>query len=307
VVTERDLSVPALLVTVVAWASAFVGIRAVGETFSPGALSFGRLLVGALALTVLARPWQHALPRGRSLALVVCYGVIWFGAYNVALNAGERQLDAGTSALVVNIGPILIALLAGVLLKEGLPRPLLIGMAVAFTGVVLIAVSARGSTAGTASASGVVLCVLAAAAYAVGALTQKLALRQVSPVMSVWLACVIGALVCTPWAPQLVAQSRDAAAGELGWLVYLGVVPTAVGFSTWSYALKRLNAGQVASTTYLVPAIATLISWLLLGEVPAPLAFAGGALCLTGVAITRVRRRPAAMPARPADADRAAA
>lgn len=293
--TERDWSLAAMGVTVLLWASAFVGIRAVADVFEPGPLSLGRLLVGALALVVLARPWRHRLPRGRTLALVVVYGVLWFGAYNVALNAGETYLDAGTAALVVNIGPILIALIAGVVLKEGFPRPLVIGMAVAFAGVVLIATSTRHDTSvHTASATGVLLCVLAAVLYAVGALTQKPTLRTVAPAMSVWMACTIGAVVCLPFAPALVDQVESASAGDVVWLVYLGVFPTAIGFTTWSYALRRLSAGQVASTTYLVPAVATLISWALLGEVPAPLAFVGGALCLLGVAITRVRRRGAA-------------
>ncbi len=108
------------------------------------------------------------------------------------------------------------------------------------------------------------------------------------------MACTIGAVVCLPFAPALVDQVGSASAGDVAWLVYLGVFPTAIGFTTWSYALRRLSAGQVASTTYLVPAVATLISWVLLGEVPAPLAFVGGALCLLGVAITRLRRRGAA-------------
>ena len=46
-------------------------------------------------------------------------GLLWFGVYNVALNEGERYVDAGTAAMLVNVGPILIALLAGVILKEG--------------------------------------------------------------------------------------------------------------------------------------------------------------------------------------------
>ncbi|MGZ8757752.1 MAG: EamA family transporter, partial [Aeromicrobium sp.] len=82
-------------------------------------------------------------------------------------------------------------------------------------------------------------------------------------------------------------------------LVYLGVFPTAIGFSTFSYALKRLDAGKVTATTYLVPAVATLISWVWLDETPAALAFVGGAMCLLGVAITRVRRRQR-LPARAA-------
>lgn len=290
--TARDWSALALGVTVLLWATAFVGIRAVADAFGPGPLSLGRLVVGALALAVIARPWTHRLPRGRTLGLVVVYGVVWFGAYNIALNAGETSLDAGTAALVVNIGPILIALLAGVVLREGFPRPLVVGMAVAFAGVVLIALSTRHSTSvETASATGVVLCLVAAVCYAVGALAQKPTLATVAPAVSVWMACTIGAVVCLPYAPTLVRELGEASAGEIGWLVYLGVFPTAIGFAAWSYALKRLSAGQVASTTYLVPAVATLVSWVLLGEVPAPLAFVGGALCLVGVALTRLRPR----------------
>lgn len=291
--TSRDLSLLALLITVVLWASAFVGIRALGEDFSPGALSLGRLLVGAIALTVIAWPRHEPLPRGRPLGLIVVYGIFWFGAYNVALNAGERYLDAGTSALVVNIGPILIALAAGGLLKEGFPKPLLIGTAVAFSGVALIALSTdKDSTAvDTASTTGVVLCLAAAVFYAVGVLTQKPALRNVSAIQAVWLGCMVGVVVCLPYAPTLINQLQEASTKEILVLVYLGIFPTAIGFSTWSYALKRLDAGKVAATTYLVPAIATLISWLLLDETPAALAFVGGALCLVGVAITRLRRR----------------
>jgi drug/metabolite transporter (DMT)-like permease len=291
--TERDLSLPAMLVTVLLWASAFVAIRALGDTFSPGSLTLGRLVVGALALTLIVRPGRVPLPRGRPLQLIVLYGVIWFGAYNIALNAAERDLDAGTTALIVNIGPALIALLAGVIFKEGFPKPLLIGIGVAFAGVVLIAVSTDtgSSSVDTASTTGVLLCLAAAVFYAVGALAQKPALKHVDPAMSVWLGCLVGLVVCLPFAPALVSELGDASTHDLLWLAYLGIFPTAIGFTTWSYALQRITAGQAASTTYLAPAVATLISWAVLDEVPAALAFVGGALCLTGVAITRLRPR----------------
>ncbi|MDQ3156859.1 MAG: DMT family transporter [Actinomycetota bacterium] len=289
----RDLSLLALLTTVVLWASAFVAIRALGDEFSPGALSLGRLLVAAIALGVIAWPKHEPMPRGKPLGLIIIYGIFWFGAYNIALNAGERYLDAGTSALVVNIGPILIALLAGVFLKEGFPKPLLIGTTVAFSGVALIALSTdKDSTAvETASMTGVILCVAAAVFYAVGVLTQKPALKYVSAIQSVWLACIVGVVVCLPFAPTLVNQVQEASTGDILILVYLGIFPTAIGFNTFAYALKRIDAGKVAATTYLVPAVATLISWVWLDETPAALAFVGGALCLIGVAITRAKRR----------------
>lgn len=291
---DRDLSVPALLVTVTLWATAFVGIRAASDSFSPGSMSLGRLLVGAVALLVVARPRLSTMPRGGALGLVVLYGVTWFGIYNIALNAAERDLDAGTTALIINIGPIGIAVLAGFLFKEGFPRPLVIGMTIAFAGVALIAIATRADSTAVASASttGVVLCLVAAVCYAVGAVAQKPTLSVLSPSTAVWLGCVVGAIVCLPFAATLWRELGDAPGKDIAWLVYLGVFPTAIGFSTWAYAVKRLSTGQVASSTYLVPVLTIAISWLVLDEVPAALAYVGGALCLIGVAVTRLRRRP---------------
>lgn len=170
-------------VTVVLWASAFVGIRSVGAWFSPGSLALGRLLVGSLVLTLLvasrtlssgrgvARSTRFVLPRGRVWFLIVGYGLLWFAGYNVALNAAERHLDAGTSALLVNVGPILIAVLAGVFLSEGFPRWLVVGSLIAFGGVAVITLG--GSTTRTIDPVGVVLCLVAAVLYAGGVVLQK--------------------------------------------------------------------------------------------------------------------------------------
>ena len=56
---------------------------------------------------------RSSLPPRRALPGAVVCGVLWFGVYNVALNAAERQIDAGTASLLVNTGPIFIAILAG--------------------------------------------------------------------------------------------------------------------------------------------------------------------------------------------------
>ncbi|HZB23156.1 MAG TPA: DMT family transporter [Gaiellaceae bacterium] len=279
----------AALVTVVFWASAFVGIRAAGEDLSPGALALGRLLVGTalLGLFVLAR--REALPSRRDLPLIAFAGVLWLGVYNVALNAGEQHVDAGTAAMIVGVGPVLIAVLAGLLLGEGFPRRLLVGCAVAFVGVAVIGVAT--STSDALGSTGALLCLLAAATYAVAVVVQKPIAGRVSALQTTFLLCVAGTLFCAPFAPSLVREAGDASTANLLWTVYLGVFPTALGFTTWTYALKRTTAGRLGVTTYLVPPISITLGWLLLEETPPALALAGGALCLAGVAISRYERR----------------
>ena len=64
-------------------------------------------------------------------------------------------------------------------------------------------------------------------------------------------------------------------------------VPTAIGFTTWAYALRRTTAGRMGATLYLVPPVAVVMGWVVLGEAPPALALAGGALCLAGVVVAR--------------------
>lgn len=277
----------AAAVTVVLWASAFVVIRFCGAEFSPGALAFIRLSVGTLVLVTVAAVVRPPLPRGRGLAFLIGYGLLWFAAYTVILNWAEQHLDAGTAALLVNFAPILVAVLAGVFLHEGFPRPLVVGIVVAFGGVVLIALGGSGVTVD--DWLGVSLGLLAAVLYAAGVLLQKVALRTVDAVAATWAGCAVGTLATAPFAVPAVTELRDASGAAIAGVVFLGVGPTAIAFLTWAYALHRTSAGAMAATTLAVPALAILLSWAVLGEVPTVLGFVGGAMALGGVAISRRR------------------
>ncbi|WP_436055327.1 DMT family transporter [Pseudarthrobacter oxydans] len=288
----------AMVVTVVLWASAFVGIRAIGPHFSPGPLTLGRLAIAAVVLSLLVLPQlvkTRLLPKGREWWPILAYGVMWFGGYNVALNAAEHVHDAGTSALLINVNPILVAIMAGIFLKEGFPRWLIIGSLVAFAGVALIAFgSAKSSAPGegaTTDVAGVLLCLLAAVLAAVSVIIQKPVLRKFPAAQATWFGILVGALCCLPFAGQLVSELQAAPPAATWGLAYLGIFPTAIAFTTWAYALSLVDAGKLAATTYLVPGTTILISWLLLGEVPAFLGVVGGLVCLVGVALTRRRSR----------------
>ena len=285
------LPVAAGAVTLVMWASAFVVIRHVAHDISPGSLGSGRLLVAALVVLplVLRRGWMA--PTRREWTLLALGGVGWFGVYNLALNAGERHVDAGTAAMIIQIGPVIVALLAVPLFGERLHGWLLGGMVVGFAGVAVIA---RGSsTDADASLVGVLLVLVAAAMYAVGVLTQKVLLRRLPSVQVVFVSFLMGAVICLPFSGDLLGIVADGGA-ELWWIIYLGVLPTAVAFTTWAYALTHTDAGALSLTTFLVPGIATLIAWLTIDEVPPSLTFVGGALAIVGVLMTRRKPVPRA-------------
>jgi drug/metabolite transporter (DMT)-like permease len=285
----------AILITVLAWASAFVVIRGVGQFLGGGELALGRLLVGTvlLSLLLIRRPWIR--PNRREWLLIVVYGVAWFGAYNVTLNIAEHTLDAGTTAMIVNIGPILIALGAGIFLGEGIPKWLAIGAGVAFGGVVLIGLSS-GFT-GLGNTVGILWALASAVTYTVGVLCQKRVMRRIPSTQVTWLGCAIGTVVCLPFAGGLVTQVQEAPLSAILGVIYLGAVPTALAFTTWGYALSKLPAGQLGVTTYVVPAIVIVLGLVAFGEIPTLLAIVGGIICLVGVALSRRRTGKRSEPA----------
>jgi drug/metabolite transporter (DMT)-like permease len=281
--TRTDLALIAAFTTVGLWASAFVAIRYAGRHISPGALSLARLIVATSALGALVALKREAMPPRSDLPRIAFVGLLWLGAYNVLLNAAERHVDAGTAAMLVNIGPVLIAVLAGLVLAEGFPRSLFVGCAVAFAGVALIGIAT--SKHGVDSTTGVLECLGAAVAYSIAVVAQKPLLARNSGLSVTFLACAVATVACLPFAPALASDLGNAKA--TAWAVYLGLFPTAIGFTTWAYALARTSAGKMGAFTYLVPPLAVLLGWLILAEAPPALALLGGALCLVGVAITR--------------------
>jgi drug/metabolite transporter (DMT)-like permease len=283
------LPLAAVGVTLVLWASAFVAIRHLADSFSAGSLSLGRLLVGSLCLGAVALPRGLPRPtRGQWVSIAVI-GVLWFGVYNVALNAGEQHVDAGTAVMLIQVSPVLVALLAAVFLSERFTTYLALGLALAFTGVALIATASDSS--GDRSLVGVVLCLVAAVVYSVSLVLQKPLVAKLPAIHVTWLACTVGAVVCLPFTGQLVDDTRAASASDVWWVLYLGVFPTAIAFTTFAYALRSMTASSLGVTTYLVPPITIVMGWLFLDEVPPTMAYAGGALALVGVAVARRKPR----------------
>jgi drug/metabolite transporter (DMT)-like permease len=259
-----------------------------------GAVS-GRTVSGR---TVSGRAVSGRAVSGRGLVRgIIGSGVLWFGLYMITLNWGEREVDAGTAAMVVTIGPILIAPLAGWLLRERFPRRLGAGMAVSLAGAIVVGISESGG--GRTSVIGVVLCVVAAVCYAAGVVFQKPALGHASAIQVTAFGCFTGTVACLPFAGQLVSQLGSAPVSDTLNVVYLGLFPTMLGFTTWAYALARTPSGKMGATTYTVPGLVVLMSWLILGQVPRWLTIAGGALCLAGVAVSRSRSARKATPAPP--------
>jgi drug/metabolite transporter (DMT)-like permease len=104
---------------------------------------------------------------------------------------------------------------------------------------------------------------------------------------------IAGALLLSPWLPQgVVTLTAPGTAPSSIWaLVVLGVLPAAIGYATWAYALGYFGATRAANFLYLVPAVATALAYVLTSEIPKATTLIGGAIAICGVILMNTRGR----------------
>jgi drug/metabolite transporter (DMT)-like permease len=277
----------AVAVTVVAWASAFPSIRAGLAAFGPaelGAIRFGIAAVPAVIFLAITRP---PLPSWSEAWRFAFGGIVFVALYTTLLNFGELTVSAGAASFIINVSPIMVALMAMFSLGERFSRLAWAGTFTSFAGIGLIAL---GEGEGLRVDQGALLILGAALCTATTTVVQKPLFRRHKPLtVSTW-NMVIGALALSPVLPSAVGQAANAGFEALAAAIYLGTVPSFIAYGSWAVALSRLPASRASNFLYCVPPVATLMGFLWLGEVPGVAGIAGGLMALAGVAIVNLRR-----------------
>jgi drug/metabolite transporter (DMT)-like permease len=271
----------ALAGTVLLWASAFPAIRVGIAGLGVAPLSFLRPAIAALALGVVAPFAGVRLPRRRDLPLIVLCGATGMTGYQLLLNWGEVHVDAGTASLLIAVAPVFSVLLGSLVLAEPLSRTVVLGSAIALAGAAVVSLG-RGAGGFTASALVVLLAALVQGVYHAA---SKPLLRHYSGLAVATYAMTAGTLLALPLAPSAWHAAVRAPASALGSAVYLGLLPSAVGFVIWAYAVARLPLAVSTAALYLVPPVALAVSFVWLDEVPHPVELLGGAVSVLGVVL----------------------
>jgi O-acetylserine/cysteine efflux transporter len=272
------------LVVMVIWGFNFAVAKTGLEQFSPLFMMFLRFAAVAAVLVPFVR-----IPHGRMRG-IFALSVILGGIHFPLMFGGLAGIDAATAAITVQLQVPFSALLAALVFKDRIDARGIIGMIIAFLGVVVIAGEPRLN--GNYVALGMV--VAAAFAFAVANIQMK----RVSAVngfsLNAWMSLMA--------APQLLIFTllleRDQVrqftqADWLGWssIAYMSVVVTILSYGIWYHLVRRYAVSQTMPWTLTVPVFGVLSGVLVLGEPMTTGLIVGGTLTLIGVAVIVLRHR----------------
>ena len=250
-------------------------------------LRYAAVVVIMAALFLILRP---PLPKSRAdwghVAFVgFLIQAIYFGMSYFAFRSG---VAAGTVALIMSLQPIIVAIIAPRWSGEAISARMWIGLALGLIGAGIVII-ARSSIA-SPSILGFVFCVIALAGITLGSLWEKRFGLSHHPVTANLIGFTAGLIFVTP---LMLATERM----EVTWaweftaaLAYLVIGNSLIAVWLLLAMIRAGDVGKVSALFYLVPPLAAVLAWVLLGEVMPPLAWAGMAVAAVGVWLaTRVR------------------
>ena len=269
---------------VVMWSTGYVVVRLTMPDAGPVRFLVWRFGVAAVLLAVAAvmvrAPWASRTIDYGHLAIVglLVHG-IGLGGVWVALDLG---VEAGVAALVMGTQPLLTAALAVSLIGERIDRRMAIGLALGFLGVTLVI---HHKLAGIGDPAGLVAVVIAVVAMTLGVLYQKRRCAHIDLVTGSAVQLAFAGLACLLvawWIDDRPVEWTLRIYAVLGWSVLvLSIAATLLLYRL----LRRGDASRVSGLLYLVPPVTALMAWVVFRETLAPLAIAGMALTVVGVAL----------------------
>ncbi|MFP4476963.1 MAG: DMT family transporter [Desulfatibacillaceae bacterium] len=282
-----------LILMAMFWGGTFIAGRVASQYSGPYTAAFLRFVMASAFLLFVAGR-GHGLfdtVKPRHWLGLVLMGMTGVFAYNVFFFSGLKTVEAGRAALIIANNPVIIAVAARILYRELLPPRKALGILLSVTGAVVVITRGHPSLIlGETVTIGEVYISLCVASWVAFSLIGKKVLVDLSPLVSITWASIVGAAALLPPA---VAEGIASTAPELPlvyWIAvaYLGFFGTALGFVWYYQGIQRIGPARASLFINFVPVSAVLLGWAILDEPLTRSILAGAALVCTGVYLTNL-------------------
>jgi len=276
----------ALAAVYISWGSTYLAIRVALEDLPPFFMMGIRFFLVGIGFYVYLRIRGTAAPTIKQWAHATSIGGLLFLGGSGGVAYAEQWVASGLAALVIATTPLWTVLFAGIW-KQWPARYEWIGLILGFAGILLLNLDGdlRAHPAGTAAL------ILAAASWAFGS-AWSLRLSLPSGMMSSATQMIGGGAIVLVF--SIIAGERIAAVPtwrSLGAMAYLAVFGSLVGFTAYSYLLKKVRPALATSYAYVNPVIAVALGVWLAGEKITAIGIAAMIIIVTGVIIVAMGQR----------------
>ncbi len=267
-----------------AWATNIIIGRYLRGQIGPLTLTAARYVVASIVFAFLlrARP-DSERKAGTDLRMLIVMALTGVVAFAPLLYFGLRFTTAVNGTLMNGLGPLMTGAFAALFIKEPFTGRQIFGSVAALAGVVVL-LSGGFAASGLYSVNpGDLLILVAVIMWALYSVAVRKVVRNRSPLSATALSIFLGLplLVVAAVVESIIAPAQWSL-GLAGIIVYLGMVPAALGFFSWNAGIKYLGAGGAMVFYNTLPLYGALFGFLFLGETLGAVHLAGGALILGG-------------------------
>ena len=256
------------LLAVILWGNSFIATKLALRELNPQTIILLRLLLGIILLAVFAiytkKDFTLNLKNHGAIFILALIAVfhLWIQV------TGLEYTSAASTGWIVGITPVFMAILSTIFFKEKLSKTKIIGIIVAFSGLLLLVSRSNMSNIKFIEQKGDLLVLASAFTWSVYSLVNKKISLKYPPMMTILFLFIMMAVIISPF--TVTRQSINAVIhlSLIGWvsILFLGIFCSGIAYVLWAKSLKELEATKVGSFLYLEPFVTVLSAWLILSE-----------------------------------------
>ncbi len=274
-----------LLMTSVIWGVTYTVLKIALEYMNSFEVAFLRFFVASIFFIPIIFLKKEKYNFREILILIVLGGTGVF-LYQTLFIMGESGVSAGASSFIVSTEPIFIYILSLAMRDEKLGIPPILGIILSTVGLIILI---QPSDIGSGKMFYVILIILAAISWAIYTIAGKSVLSRHDSLHVTSLSSIIGTAFLFPLAgfSSLVALVHGETYSILS-ILFLGIGATFLGYLLWFDGLKYVKPSIAGITLYITPFITVFSAAIMIGEPLSPMLLVGGALIISGIAISNI-------------------
>ncbi|HVN72600.1 MAG TPA: DMT family transporter [Desulfomonilia bacterium] len=287
---RRKVLVPiiCLVGAMMLWSSSFIALKLAFGVYDPMVVIFGRMITAGICFIPLVGMFRRNRLKREDTATLVFMLFCEPCCYFLFEAAALKNTTASQAGMITAMLPLMVAITAGLYLKESITIKTILGFLIAISGVCLLSLAAQTN----GSAPNPVLgnfYELMAMVFATGyTISLKRLSARYEPIFLTALQAFAGSIFFLPFLflPGTVLPGRFAALPAFS-IVYLGIFVTMGAYGLYNYAVSKVPASQASAFVNLIPVLTVVLGWIILGERFTAVQYVASALVILGVVMSQ--------------------